>query len=71
MNIFYTIFFTGAISAIVATCDYYKPTNSDKYIVIDTALHNQQLRKLENRIQSQTNRFEIFEKVVKDSLKMK
>lgn len=65
------IFFTGAISAIVATCDYYKPTNSDKYIVIDTALHNQQLRKLENRIQSQTNRFEIFEKVVKDSLKMK
>lgn len=66
------IFFTGAVSAVVATCEYYKPTtNSDKHIVIDTAAHNQQLRQLESRIQSQTNRFETFEKAVKDSLKMK
>lgn len=65
------IFFTGAISAIVATCDYYKPNSSDKYIVIDTAFHHQQLRQLDSSIRSQKKRFETFEKAVKDSLNMK
>jgi hypothetical protein len=67
------IFFTGAVSAVVATCEYYKPstTNSGKYILIDTAIHNKQLRQLENNMKSQTNRFETFEKAVKDSLNMK
>lgn len=66
------IFFTGAVSAIIATCQYFKPTtNSTTYIVIDTVSHNQRLLKLESNMKFQTNRFDTLEKIVKDSLELK
>jgi len=64
----FAIFSTAAVSAVVSTCDYLKPNNSDKYI--DTTTRNQRLQLIETTLQNKIFADSVFHQRIKDSLRI-
>jgi hypothetical protein len=62
---------SAILSAIVSTCAYFKPSNSEKSIQQDIQALHQQVYQLKNILNWKLKQDSTFEQAVKDSLKMK
>jgi hypothetical protein len=67
----FVIFLAAAVQATIATCNYVSPKNYDKGKQLDTTSLHQRLEGLKAILQEKTRKDSIFQKAVKDSLKMK